>query len=224
MKHSFSELGWKLKLEAKFQLSPKGDQCLISPYSNIAQSNKKVVRKRKQVSLEILLIITTENVWRTVWRIYMLILGFKGLNPRLTVTLKLPSEINREAAGNTLPRTIKQSNSNNMLFYPWRSITRSSSTPELHLLPTKKIYRTTYEYLFDPSYNRDTCNTFWTMEREARKVWALNGKRFLNLLSESVDKLVNSLGTDFTAFGRANIGERVNSRRTECGQNAARMR
>ena len=28
---------------------------------------------------QILLIVIIENVWRTVWRIYILILGFKGL-------------------------------------------------------------------------------------------------------------------------------------------------
>ena len=56
-----------------------------SPCSNTAQSNVKVVRKKEVINnyltkgLDCLTnshLVTIENVWRTVWRIYKLILGF----------------------------------------------------------------------------------------------------------------------------------------------------
>ena len=82
---NFGKNGRGLKCE-----TPKSVQCLMSPYSNTAQSYVKAVRKKKVINAYqrsrlfnqlILFIITIENVWRSVWGIYMLILGFKGLKP-----------------------------------------------------------------------------------------------------------------------------------------------
>ena len=69
-------------------LTPKVYQHSISPYSNPAISNiklagrKEMINKVKKVLFvkEILLTSNMGNIWRTVWRIFMLILGFKGLS------------------------------------------------------------------------------------------------------------------------------------------------
>ena len=68
-------------------LTPKNDQHSISPCSNTEPSNikvekgKEMINKVKKVLIvqEILPISNTGNIWRTVWRIFTLILGFKGL-------------------------------------------------------------------------------------------------------------------------------------------------
>lgn len=54
-------------------LTHKNDHCLISPYSKTAQSNMEGYAKKGSDQGVILLIITIENVWR----ISMLMLGFK---------------------------------------------------------------------------------------------------------------------------------------------------
>ena len=40
---------WVVNLKGRVPLTPKSDQCLISPHSNTARSNIKVVRKEEVI-------------------------------------------------------------------------------------------------------------------------------------------------------------------------------
>ena len=77
----------RIKLKNVNPLTPKNDQHSISPYSNTEPSNIKVERGKEMINKvkkvlivqEILPISNIGNIWRTVWRIFTLILRFKGL-------------------------------------------------------------------------------------------------------------------------------------------------
>ena len=77
---------YALTLPGSNPLSPKSDRPLISPYSFPVGSHIKVMRTKgndhqlKMLSFvkQILLVCTQGNVWRTVWRICILMLRCKG--------------------------------------------------------------------------------------------------------------------------------------------------
>ena len=68
-------------------LSPNGDQQQFSPNDVHTSSTDKVTRINKMITKEKMpgsfikfsQLILKKNVWRSVWRIYMWILGLKGL-------------------------------------------------------------------------------------------------------------------------------------------------
>ena len=66
-------------------LSPKSNQHLISPYNMTSESYIKVNKrndhqlKKLLIVVQILLVSTIGNVWRTVWRICIMMLGCKRL-------------------------------------------------------------------------------------------------------------------------------------------------
>ena len=72
-------------------LNSQNDQHLVSPYNNTAESfiqdheNKGNNHQLKRLLIvkQILLVNTLGNVWRTVWRIYILMLGCKGLRVKV---------------------------------------------------------------------------------------------------------------------------------------------
>ena len=79
-------LGWKSA--CLNPLNPKGDQLIISPYSNTAQSFMKIMKIKESWSpmlkalivKRILLVSAIGNVWRRVSRIWILILRCKRLS------------------------------------------------------------------------------------------------------------------------------------------------
>ena len=66
---------------------PNSDKPLISPNSITPESNIRIMRKKGNtkklkkllIVRQILLVSTPENVWRTVCRTWILMLGCKGL-------------------------------------------------------------------------------------------------------------------------------------------------
>ena len=68
--------------------APKSDKHLISSYNITPESHSKVMKKKKEVITSvrllivelILLVSTSGNVKRTVWRICISMLGCKGLS------------------------------------------------------------------------------------------------------------------------------------------------
>ena len=68
-------------------LTPMSDSHLISPYIITTELNSNIGNdhqvKKLLIVKQILIVSTVENVMRTVWRMYILILGCKGLTPSL---------------------------------------------------------------------------------------------------------------------------------------------
>ena len=68
-------------------LNPESDQYLTSPYSNTAESFMKIMRIKETITTkealivkQILLVSTRRNLKSRVWRMWILMLGCKGLN------------------------------------------------------------------------------------------------------------------------------------------------
>ena len=78
-------------------LTSKSDWNLIPPYNIIPQSHNKVTRTRERRSFRSLgkfsLSVPIGNVWRTVWRICILMLGGKGLKTVELETEFPPKEV-----------------------------------------------------------------------------------------------------------------------------------
>ena len=53
-------------------LTPKSKYHLISPYNITPESHVKVTRVKEMIVKKILLVSTLGSVWRTVWRIHIL--------------------------------------------------------------------------------------------------------------------------------------------------------
>ena len=53
-------------------LTPKSKYHLISPYNITPESHVKVTRVKEMIVKQILLVSTLGSVWRTVWRIHIL--------------------------------------------------------------------------------------------------------------------------------------------------------
>ena len=71
----------RLPLNFLKPLNPEGNQQLISLQSTLAESSIQGMRIKEMMAIkEALLVITIGNMKRTVWRLFVLMLGYNGLN------------------------------------------------------------------------------------------------------------------------------------------------
>ena len=71
----------RLPLNFLNPLNPKSNQQLISLQITLAESSIQGLRMKEMMAIkEALLVITIGNMKRTVWRLFILMLGYNGLN------------------------------------------------------------------------------------------------------------------------------------------------
>ena len=71
----------RLPLNFLKPLNHEGNQQLISLQSTLAESSIQGMRMKEMMAIkEALLVITIGNMKRTVWRLFVLMLGYNGLN------------------------------------------------------------------------------------------------------------------------------------------------